>query len=43
VRIAWDPTDEGLIERVVAAVYRDGAVILTNAVGSDSCRKVQSE
>ena len=43
VRIAWDPEDDDLIERLMAAIYRDGAVVLSNAVETESCVRVQAD
>jgi hypothetical protein len=35
VRIEYDPNDQQLSERLTAALYRDGAVVLGSAVGAD--------
>ena len=43
VRIDWDPEDAELPERLVAALYRDGCVVLGGAVGAESCDQVVAD
>ena len=43
VSIAWDPDDEELAERLVAALWRDDAVVLLDAVGAECCDAVKAD
>ena len=43
VRIAWDPTRPEIIEALLAALYRDGCVLLLNAVDPELCAQIDED
>jgi hypothetical protein len=40
VKIEWDPERPGLVEILLAALYRDGCVLLLNAVDPELCARI---
>eukprot|EP01052_Picozoa_sp_SAG31_P008450 SAG31_NODE_427_length_15813_cov_13.679649_12_plen_718_part_00 len=43
VRIKWDPTRPRLVEALLAALYRDGCVLLLDAVDKELCAQINED